>query len=202
MPTLPQNQVESSAPASVSLKSPVPDSRDEFVHGSQLRIARTALLVASLLTFIQAGVEFFTAESQFESTLERERQRLGENVQLDQVRVKNARERYVRSTRVKALIIAGLGAALLILNLLVNRFPFFCTLGGLILFLGATITMTFFAWYGDVVTFMMNNWRSVTWELAITASLIMGVQAALQNQRRRIIQVNELMKKLDDMMMA
>jgi len=159
-------------------------------------------LIACLLNFIQAGVEFFTAGSQFESMLERELQRLGTNFQLDQGRVRNARDRYVRSTRVKASVIAGLGAALLILSWLVDRYPLLCTLSGLILFLAVTITMPFVTWNGDVPTFFMNNWRSLVWELVITASLIMGVQAALLHQSERAKRVKELMEKLDVMPMA
>lgn len=181
--------------------STVSGNRLEFVRGSPLRIARTALLIACLLNFIQAGVEFFTAEAQFEKALERELERLGGNVQLDQGRVRTARERYVRITRVKASVIAGLGAALLLLSRLVDRYLLFSTLGGLILFLGVTITMPFLTWNRDVATFFLNNWRSLAWELVITASLIMGVQAALQHQRERTKRVRELMEKLDVMPM-
>lgn len=192
MPTFPQDH-----PA-----SPLSGSRSELSGGSPLRIARTGMLIACLLTFIQSGVEFFTAESQFEAALERELQRLGGNVQMDQGRVRNARVRYVRTTKVKAMVIAGLGAALLLLSWLVYRFPLFCTLGGLVLFLTVTITLAFFSWYSDIILFLLNNWKSVTWELVITASLIMAVQAALLQHRQRTLRVKALMGKLDEMLMA
>ncbi len=183
--------------------SPVPGSCRQLVRGSHLRMARIALWIACLMTFLLAGVEFFTVESQFDSAIASDLQRLGGMFRVDQGRLRIARDRYVKMTRISAATFTGLGVALLTFSWLVYRFPLFCTLSGLILFLGVTITISYFTWYGvDLAAMVSRNWRSVAWELAIAVSLIMGVQAALLHQREGAKRVKELMEKLNAMMMA
>jgi hypothetical protein len=181
----------------------VPESRRPIARASHLNLARIALLTACLMTFIQAGVEFFTAESQFETLVSNELQRLGGLFRVDQGRIRNARDRYVRNARMSAMVSAGLGITMLIFTWLLPRFPMFCSLSGLILFLGATISVAYLTWNGpDVVTMISRNWRSLAWESGIAVSLIMGVQAAVLHQREWTKRANEIMEKLNQMAMA
>lgn len=194
-PSVPSDSNNSAAP--IMATASATDSRRNTSRPT-LHTARVALALASLLTFVQAGTEFLTAEKQFDESLQREIERMGGGVTFNKFKVERAREHFVRATKFYALIVAGVGVVLAISTLLVYRFPIFSTTVGLILFLVVAIFIAYSTMgRHDIAMMFQDNWKILGWELLIVVCLVMGVQAAWMHQRQREARTKELMAKLD-----
>ncbi|MFT3882665.1 MAG: hypothetical protein QM703_23810 [Gemmatales bacterium] len=161
-------------------------SLKEKARGSNLRGARLALGLATVLVFIQAAVEYYTAEAQLDAVFDREIKKMGPGVIVNQTKLKEAKAKAMRVVELICLGVAGLGVVFLLLTLLVYRFPLFCTVGGLILYIGFSLTLAYFLVQGNEgLDILSALWKGILWKIIITIGLLKGIQAALAYQRER-----------------
>ena len=193
MSSIPSDTPESSGLGSLQEQAtPSLGSLKQQARGKSLRGARIALGLASILMFVQAAYEYYTAESQLDAAFAKEIKKLGPGVIVNQTKLKQLKESAMKVVNLFCLGIAGLGVVFVILTVLVSRFPLFCTVGGLILYIGYTLIMAYLIVRGNEGADIFSElWKGALWKVVITIGLLKGIQTALAFQRDRVEQARQ-----------
>lgn len=161
-------------------------SLKQQARGKNLRAARIALGLASFLMFAQAALEYFTIDSQLDAAFEKEIKKMGPGFVVDRTKLKQIKEAAAKVANLFCLGVAVLGVVFLVLTVLVYRFPLFCTVGGLILYIGFTLIMAYLIVRGhEGADIFAELWKGALWKVVITIGLLKGIQAALAYQREQ-----------------
>jgi hypothetical protein len=164
--------------------SPSLGSLKQHAQSKNLRSARVALIVACIVMAIMAVANYLTAEKQIDDEIKKELKHLGAGA-MEQKEVKLAKEGMMRVLGLLCLGIGFISLVFLILAILVYRYPLFCTVGGLIFFIGFNLIMAFLIALNDAggaVAFLVSGF---IWKIIILAGLFKGIQSAVAFQRER-----------------
>jgi hypothetical protein len=88
--------------------------------------------------------------------------------------------------------LVGIGIIFLLFAILVRTFPLFCTVGGLILYIGYNLIMAYLISLengGNAALFLLSGWW---WKLIIFIGLFKGIKSAVAYQRERAAMQEEL----------
>lgn len=164
--------------------SPSLGSLKKHAHSKNLRSARIALVVACIVMGLMAFFNYVTAERQIDDQIKKELRQMGGGV--GQHEIQQAKEGMMRVMVLLCLGIGFISLVFLILAILVYRYPLFCTVGGLIFFIGFNLIMAFLIAMGgeggDAVAFLASGF---IWKIIILVGLGKGIQSAVAFQRER-----------------
>src|SRR5258708_6571080 len=141
----------SSLPVASSLSSDFPElaayslgSLKKYARGKNLRFARVALILACILMSLQAALVYMYMDeniSKFESRAREEVRKKGFFMRVNEQKLSELKAAQKKVYEIFSLGMFVFAAAFLLLGLLVHRFPLFCSVGGLILYLGFHLIM-------------------------------------------------------------
>jgi hypothetical protein len=182
-PTQP-NDLNPSEPSLGSFQQSSLGSLSQSVRSKNLKRARISLIVAFVILLLQAGLEFATMEHQADQVIQKETKQLRPGMVVDPEKVKEIKAAIIRIGNLYALGVLGMAIIFLFLAIFVNRFPLFCTVGGLILYLGYSLIRAYLITLGNeqggILLAIFEGWL---WKLIIIIGLVKGIQSAVTYHR-------------------
>jgi len=132
---------------------------------------------------LMAIANYLTTESQLDAEIKKELRESGVTLGPEQLRL--AKEGMMRAMGLICLGIGFISVVFLVLAILVYRYPLFCTVGGLIFYIGFNLMMAFLIAVNDAGSALAFLVSGVIWKVIILVGLIKGIQAAVAFQRER-----------------
>jgi len=164
-------------------------SLKQHARGKNLRAARIALVLACIIMSLQATVNYTTGDRQIEEFVTKVRQEVkkkGIFATVNEKKVQELKDMLRRVINIFSFGMFGFAAIFLMMALLVYRFPLFCTVGGLVLYIGYHLIIGYLISREndsfDVMTVMLAWWPI---KIIIILGLIKGIQTAVAYQRER-----------------
>lgn len=164
-------------------------SLKQHARVTNLRSARIALVLASLLMAFQATLELVTIDTQIEqleTKVKEEVRKQGRFMVVNQQKLQEVKDLVRRIIHIFAYGIYGFAVIFLLMALLVYRFPLFCTVGGLVLYIGYHLIIGYLISREsdtfDVMKVMLSWWPL---KIIIILGLLKGIQTAVAYQRER-----------------
>lgn len=164
-------------------------SLKQHARGRNLRSARIALVLACILMSFQATIELVTIDQQIEQLEQKvkdEVKKQGMFARVNQEKLKELKDLVRRIIHIFAYGIYGFAFIFLVMALLVYRFPLFCTVGGLVLYIGYHLIIGYLISREsntfDVMKVMLSWWPI---KIIIILGLLKGIQTAVAYQRER-----------------
>lgn len=158
-------------------------------RGRSLNAARVALLLACILMALQATIVYATMEDNIKASEKRLRDEVrskGIFARVNEEKLQELKALLHRVFEIFAFGMYGFAAAFLLLALLVHRFPLFCSVGGMILYVGFHLIMAYLiSRQGsaiNVMEFLLMWW---VFKIIIILGLIKGIHTAVMYQRER-----------------
>lgn len=163
-------------------------SLKDQARSKNLRSARISLVIAGIITLILGAANYFVGEKQFDDMIQKElRART-----IDQEQVPEIKAAMMRMLTLLCGGLVGVGVIFLLFAILVRTFPLFCTVGGLILYIGYNLIMAYLISMedgGNAALFLVSGWW---WKLIIFIGLFKGIKSAVAYQRERAAIQEEL----------
>lgn len=156
-------------------------SLKDQARSKNLRSARISLVIAGIVTIILGMANYFVGEKQFSDLIQKELR----NGTLDASEVPEVKAALMRMLVLLCGGLVGVGVIFLVFAIMVRTYPLFCTVGGLILYIGYNLIMAFLISLengGDAVLFLLSGWW---WKLIIFIGLFKGIKSAMAYQRER-----------------
>lgn len=154
----------------------------EGARSKNLKSARIALFVAFGVCLVQAMLEYATMDRQAEDLIRKEISSQGPGFVVDQEARQEMKDAIMRIGTIMCAGILGMALIFLVLAFLVYKFPLFCTVGGLILYLGYALTMAYLISADGEVSIFKALWAGILWKIIIIVGLVKGIQSAVAYQ--------------------
>jgi len=168
-------------------------SLSQSVRSKNLKSARVALVIAFIVLLVQAGLEYATLGIQADEIVRKELAPLPPGA----VAAKDIQERKDAIIRAASLIcigIVGMALIFLVLAILVKRYPLFCTVGGLILYIGYCLIIAFLivmGGEGEGESIFKALYAGILWKVIIIVGLVKGIRSAVAyHHEQEIVQGN------------
>jgi len=142
----------------------------------QLKSAKWILIIIGVLMTVGHGIFFVMAESMVKAKFDKEVKNIqARGMEIDQVALAELSGSAVRSARVIMGGMMAIGIGLIVLGLFVYQYPLFCTVTGLVIYIGVQALNAFF----DPTTIV----QGIIIKILIIVGLVKAVQAALAYER-------------------
>jgi len=154
-------------------------SLSHSVRSKNLKSARVALVIAFIILLLQGGIAYGTLGWQADEYIKEELAHLppGAVAAKD---IQAMKEAFIRVATLICLGIIGMAVIFLILAIFVKRFPLFCTVGGMILYIGYCLIRGYFIIIGNeqggIFMAIFEGWL---WKLIIIIGLVKGIRSAV-----------------------
>lgn len=166
-------------------------SLSQGARKKQLNSARNTLIVVGILTLLVNIFLFFNAENEIDRAIDGEIKKAGPGAVIDQVQLKQAKEKILTGVRILYGGTAGLGLVFIVLGCLVYVAPVPIVITGLVLYIAAN------AIYGFLNPATLV--QGLLFKIIIILLLARAVQAAFAYQKEKAEEREEEEKEADDL---
>jgi len=152
-------------------------------RGKNLTRARVALVLAGILIAILGIFNYLSAERQIDDIIKKELVKGGVHHVPDTPEIREFKESSLRVLKLFCYGMVGIAVILLVFAILVYKFPLFCTVGGLILYIGFHLTVAFLLAQDEGASALAFLVSGFWWKIIIIGGLISGIRSAIAYSR-------------------
>jgi hypothetical protein len=157
----------------------------QSARDKHLRQARGLMFAVGGLLLVIHGLDYVTAENTVHTEIEKQVKNAGPGIAFDRAKLNDLEEAAVREVKLMSSVLMAVGAAFIVLGLLVSRLPVPAIAIGIVLFIGTQVAY--------IVHDPESIRRGIIWKIIVLVALLKSLQAAIAYQREaRLVAGNDM----------